>query len=745
MVRRTDRYAGNILLYEYLSTKRAPVFLNRNLERVLQVNQHILKYGNTNDFPGLNHNLRSNWCLPSHDNLDDIIQDSQESFVLEVHSIKLLESHEITKTSKSIRPSKKARTLHLKCAIEVKVWDVLSASERAKWYKSATLGGKDSDHGTQMGVQTESVNIRREELSTDPGSLAKARTMTATIYFKTDEDANEFNTYFVSKTRAQAAPVRKLTALWSDILDCPSGTVVLPLKGDGELELGLEVSMYWSSREESILTTHNRYLKSSVQASAYPSPPPGGQHDNLPKHELCFAYADIIIRRSDLDCPHCKRRPLTISDLRMHLQSVHDNFNYRCIDQGESDTGTHRWRFECEIADRNSDRRASHRADEPFDVCVVAPEEPLNLQRLLDGDDSFQQAARKFWTTNQRKGPKKTSVKAVLTKRPKPKLPEDVQTRPKKDRRKYPVPKAPPGVTFFRQITKRPLKEGEYISESDEEPDTKWMTLRKLAENCKDEQISAPAERFLEKYDKFMQEEHLQSDVHASDALIRFAREMGVWLWQDKLFDEFKAKVNDLLEENIITKEIQVGSFNIVEAQKPKTLKSSELSQRLAELDIESPENNRANSVDQSPELIMRNKEKGRAKITDTGFLTPITADDDADMRDASPGIAGDWQTSQQEEEPDKHSERAEPVPGRCLCGQDALPYPRISPVVVCNDIVSNNPFATLEAAKELTIQQDCVRLYFHLNCVRKRWKMPDPFDPNTRDWTCGDCQPMDN
>ncbi|KAF2128943.1 hypothetical protein P153DRAFT_292353 [Dothidotthia symphoricarpi CBS 119687] len=725
MVGQKGRYAGNILLYEYLSSRRAPVFLRRNLERVLHINQHLLEYGTTDHFPGPDHDFRAYWDLPSHENLDDMMEDSEAQFVLDIHGIKLLNPDGTSRTTNNnTRLPKKARTLHLKCVVEVKVWAALSGPECAKQDLNIILSGKDGSHGRDLEVQTEPINpIRLEELSTGSSGLAKDYTMIATINFKNGEDAQEFHAYFGSKTQAQNAPGRRLTALWSNILECPEGTVVLPLKGNSQLDLGLEVSMCWSSREESILTAHNRHLKSLVQATRCPSPPVE-EYPNSPRYELTFVYANETITRSSVACPHCTRKPANVYDLRMHLQGVHDHFDYTAIEENETEAGVSRWRFECDVADHKAEQRASHRADEPFDVRVMAPEDPFDRQRFLDdGDDSFQQAARKGRTVNQRKTAKVAAAKATAAEPPKRKLPEEVQARPRKDRRRYPVPKPPPRTTFFRQISKRPLKEGEYISESDDDPDTEWLDLRKAAENRKDEQISASAERFLKTYDRYMRNEHLQSDNHAGDALIRFAREMGVWLWQERLFDEFKAKVGDLLEENIISKKIHAGSLDIVEAQKPKAFESSRLSQRLAELHVESshgppsPEGSRSDDMSE-PRIL--NKGKARVQITDTGFLTPVTADGDVDMPDASPDIAGDWSIARQEEnEADIYME---PIPGRCLCGQDALPYPRKCPIMVCNDV-------------------DCIRFYFHLDCVRKRWKVPDSFDPNTRDWTCGDCQ----
>jgi hypothetical protein len=89
---RQHKFSGNVLLYDYLSFKRTPVFLNRNLTRALRVHQHNLEHGNTHDFSGPDHERRRTWKPPSWDDLDDMVeqQDLQGSFVLEIHGLRPL-------------------------------------------------------------------------------------------------------------------------------------------------------------------------------------------------------------------------------------------------------------------------------------------------------------------------------------------------------------------------------------------------------------------------------------------------------------------------------------------------------------------------------------------------------------------------------------------------------------------------------------------------------------------------------
>ena len=675
MIGRQDRYSGNILLYDYLSLKRAPTFLNRNLTRALRVHQHVLQNGSTENFPGPDHDLRSEWGPPSWDALDDMVEQekSRGSFVLEIHGFKPLNANP---TGWGL-PVRKTRSLFcVKSTIYASIFAKPSNQPCKVPPQQATVKGVDNNRGRRVYVEMDRIVIKPEDLSISNDaqrlSFDESCKLMLSVNFDEVEDATELYKH-MGVMNAENDSHTRLSSIYKNILECPDGTTILPLKDHkGRLDFGIEVSMYWMNTEGSILSAHNQQTRISAQPRSYPTPP---LDMDKPKFKLTFVYAREKIERTSLVCPHerChKRKPTGIEDLRMHLDSWHDYFRYKPIEEGVDDDGVEHWRFECEVSDHKVDQRARDRADEPFDVHVMAPPQPFNQQQFVtEGNDEYQRTAR------LERPPKYVSrIPTSLRRKP----PDEIQERPPREKKRFPVPKAPEGVVFFRSFCKRPLKEGEVISESDDEVEESWIDLRKAAEDHKNAQLSDTARRFLAVFDKFMREEHLQSDVHAGDALIRFARERGAWLWHEHAYDEFQTKINELLEDGIITNEVHAGCLEIVQSHKPSGQEANELSQRLAGLDVQSTTG--ASAIGRRRSKRDR-KGKGKAKVTDTGHLTPITADSDGDvqMRDASGSDPPET----------LHEEAADPPYDLCLCGADAL-VTRCgpSPIIACSGIVSN-------------------------------------------------------
>lgn len=119
------------------------------------------------------------------------------------------------------------------------------------------------------------------------------------------------------------------------------------------------------------------------------------------------------------------------------------------------------------------------------------------------------------------------------------------------------------------------------------------MHLRKHAEIDKHD-LSLPARHFLKLFDDFMHEESLHADIHAGDAIIRFARRRNP-VWNEDLIYEFAKKLKELLEDDVISKDVHDAAIEIVEVQKKISISNSEsnsstsneLSRRLAELDVQ--------------------------------------------------------------------------------------------------------------------------------------------------------------
>ncbi|RMZ67185.1 Zinc finger domain-containing PHD-finger [Pyrenophora seminiperda CCB06] len=391
--------------------------------------------------------------------------------------------------------------------------------------------------------------------------------MVLTIEFTSRMDAKEFYDYLGLEI---SGTLTHLSTSYDNILECPQGRRILPLTAYGKpLSIGLEVSMYWNGMpRESVLARCNRRMKPTIQP---PSLNPPSQ-----RYNLRFIYGNETLERSELICLHCsKRKTSDIYELQMHLISWHEYFNYKVIQEGVDENGVEHWRFHSEVADHRADQqqRTSNHADEPYDVRILAPAQQFDIMRFLKGDDGFQRAARVE---------KATSTKSILPPINKArKTPKEVQSRPLRKKKKYTIPKPPPGVTFFRSVSKRPLQPGEEVSESDDEFDEEWMFQRKHAEHKKDN-LSESTIRFLKLFDGFMREENLQSIFHMGDAIIRFARQHSSQIAQpnDTIMSEFTQKLDELLEDDLITKEVHTAALEIVAAaQKPDNTNTNQPSQ----------------------------------------------------------------------------------------------------------------------------------------------------------------------
>ena len=686
---RQDRFSGNILLYDYLSSKRNPIFLNRNLTRALRIHQYILENGSSQGFPEADHSLRSEWKPPSWDALDDMmeLESARGSFVLDIHSFK----PNTNQVPVENPPARKTRSLFCAdCRIQITVCpqssDIPCKSPPAQ---KATIKGIDNNHTRWANIETDQITIRREDMlfSSDRGRLSfdEAYNLGLSINFDSLEDAETLHTH-LGHNAAELDAQKRISTFYSDILECPDGATILPLRtSKGELDFGIEVAMYWSdTRAESILFAHNQQLKSLCQPSSYPSPPKDADPQ---KYELTYVYTNETLRRPGLVCPHqgCKnRKHQDIDGLRMHLFSWHDLFEYEFILDGVDDAGAECWTFEGKLSDHKADQRAGARSEEPFDIHVLAPEQPFDQKAFIrDGNDEYQRSARGSGKLTRHGTPRDVAF-TFLTRKP----PGEVQEIPVRQKKTFPVPKAPPGVTFFRSLTRRPLKEGEEISESGDEVDDEWIEQRKAAEFEKDTLAPESAKKLLKVLDSFMAEEDILSDVYFGDALIRFVRSKGGWIWQEDVFDAFQTKLDELVEDNIISEELKIGCLRIVQDQKPDTQQGTDLSSRLAELDVQVTETSPSAASDtlhRAPTRKRVDKGKGKARVTDTGHLTPLTADSDGDleMRDRLLHACQDPQTELQ------HDPDGDLPYDLCLCGKDALAAPRTASVISCNGIVS--------------------------------------------------------
>jgi hypothetical protein len=561
------------LFYDYLLSKRNPIFLNRNFVRALEIDQHILEHGSTDRLPGDGHRHRPKWQPPSLETLGEIMDSRKPngSFYLDPYSIKPRDKH--TTPHHSGHRNKSRALFTIKCTINVFTYHADSKSPCAhRSDPEATISGSDRNGERNFMVSTVPMDpITFGEMSRRAGSTDTLSTykMRFTISFYSTADAKEFFKHLVPEYVKETHPMQ-LSAVWDDIMHVPKGKVILPLRDEqGPLHLGLEVAMYRIRADDTpALVEYNRRLRTEASSTKCLTRRPEVQY------KLTFVYGDRTVEHSRLVCPHCldRRKPADMDFLRLHLDAWHDHLSYRVVDHDVDAVGIQHWTFECEVENHKPEQRASAKADEPFDVLVIPPQVPFNRREFLDeGNDEYQRAAKLERSARPigRNG-RTTTTSSGSNARQKPPL--EVQPRALVEKKRFRVPKAPNGIRFFRLVSKRPLEEGEYISESDDDIDETWIQQRKIAEKKRCSAWSQAQRTLLAAFDLFMHEEGVNSDVHAEACLIRFARCKAAWIWQNQVWNEFEAKIDELREDKIISQAAHSTCVEIVQKDKPAQL-----------------------------------------------------------------------------------------------------------------------------------------------------------------------------
>lgn len=728
MLERRDRFCGNILLYEYLATKRNPVFLNRSLTRALQAHQYLLSKDTlAEDQPGPDHDARFKWRPPSWDDLDDMValEASNGSFNLEVHSIRLQGAQPTTRSSDRTSRARKARALlRANTSITASFYPEGSQICGVKLTETAVLKADHRSVNGRVTVDMDPIAVKPQDLASNSRPILSGNgcSMEISMNFASVNEAREFYEY-IGVTGMTWTPLQ-LVAVYDNIMQCPVGSDFIRLEDQAkQVVLDLEICMYWANTTAlSILERSNRKLRSREKLNPpYVTPPL--DTDRRSGFLIRYIYGDKIVERSSLACPldGCRvRRLLDVKDLRMHLDSLHDHFRYTATQEMVDDQGVQHWRFDCEITDHRSEQRASEHADEPFDNHVNAPSQPFDVGNYLDGNTEFHQVATQRlpsrFTWSKGKPTSLTATQLPLRRKP----PEEVQARPIRPKKRYIVPEAPPGIVLFRSATKQPLEAGQVISESDDELDLEWMQLRKKAEIGR-ETISVHKKRFQILFDEFMEDEHVQADIHVSDAVVRFTRERGSLIFAENLLGELRSKLEELLEDKIISKDVQTACLDMIPASRTETPNTDEILQQLTELQVQAEKAAVHTTRHRTRRRPSRDRSREeRALLTNTGHLTPVTADSDGDLEVRNAILNPNSRTIMQSP---LHVLPTEPAYDECYCGEDAMSTHSVFPVIACSRV-------------------DCIRRYFHTACVQRRTNKPlPPYSLKKRDWVCGDCQ----
>jgi hypothetical protein len=148
-------------------------------------------------------------------------------------------------------------------------------------------------------------------------------------------------------------------------------------------------------------------------------------------------------------------------------------------------------------------------------------------------------------------------------------------------KKKYPVPAGPPGVQFYKSVSKRVLKEGEMLAESDDEIDETWLRQRHRAEINSAEVngllITDFEKEFILKHDEHMMNERPIGRKEYQKSLIRFCRNNATWLNGEEMRFQLGMFVGMLVHTKRITARDREDLFEIVDDSRLRRIEANKI------------------------------------------------------------------------------------------------------------------------------------------------------------------------
>lgn len=356
--------------------------------------------------------------------------------------------------------------------------------------------------------------------------------------------------------------MESLIGTWKDLhcLPCAGQTIPLFLK-TGERNVSIpeytfDLNMWYSKVGGNSPLAFYQASKQH-QTKALPSP---SLDSRLVKQKIELDYrvpkgfTDITTRHDELKCAfseNCRQIFFNTDRLRLHLKKSHGMYDFKFEQKYEQRGDLTINKIVIEILGQSKAEtvRASDSVPDVFSVNWAPPREPFDIAEHLAGNNEWVQKGNH---DGKKKSASKVSAANSVIR---PKSPSKVGKLSVPNRKKYKVPRAPPGITFYRTVTKRALVEGEYVSESDDDIDMSWIKQRRTGETS-DPNMPEEAKAFIKVFDDYLEDERLTADLHLGDALVRFADKHSGWLKQRWAAKEFLKKSGELRDDGIISEAV---------------------------------------------------------------------------------------------------------------------------------------------------------------------------------------------
>lgn len=292
------------------------------------------------------------------------------------------------------------------------------------------------------------------------------------------------------------------------------------------LQVQMEFDKDDSDDHPSFLAAANRLQEKSRRERPFLRPPP--------EAVTYFYESKIPVSYSRLMCYNCKNLAFDYKDdLHLHLRDYHDRLKYTFENEAEEHE-VPKWRIFMKM--RKSKESKQRKKGNEFALTIVAPSRPFDERAYLDED-------KEDW-----------QEEAMLSKQI---YRRQFRLLPGM-RKSYKVPKplleGRDDIKLYRDVTKRPLSAGEWVSESDDDDgEMEWLHEKERSILRSDPNIPEKAKAFLEKLNPFMRRLRLASNKYIPDAMLKFSEEHKSWIQgNEDIYEEFERKLDELVEDELI-------------------------------------------------------------------------------------------------------------------------------------------------------------------------------------------------
>ena len=596
------KFAGNTTLYSDSKIYRSPVFLQRSINSVLTYHKQKLLKGLGNscskkamstcdsipEESSSNQPRSGFWSLKE---LEASIDESRLDLgqpVLRIELKGIKDKRERFQFSHGEPASKRLKASRIRAQCALTIWDAKSSKQEyvvTQTKPCIIITASSSASGSLATIEMdEAFSVRASELfsSRNAKSLpdraeGTAYMMQITLLSTTSDDQwppvpIKLPTPRDAQVYDQGETVRApmLLAKWLRLPECPQAGSFLTVSAyqdakEYKTKLALEIEAAWNIAA-SPLVVHNQQRK---QASSPKLQLPSPTSDIcIPKSIVTVNWSfvgqsqeDDILTYDGYLCPLCNKLDLkNLDSLHFHLINSHDLFKFRL----KSDATATLARLpkvavdvSVDVADDYRERAANHVPDDR-EMAWKKPQRLFDLEAFLKGDASWlgkpSRKPRLQITSRLQASSSSESRDWSKAETPiiKSRQPDAVPDLAAPNRRKHRVPAAPRMVQYFRSTPKRPLEEGEWLSESDDDIHEGWLLQRHEETIQSFTDMSLSEKEFILRFDKHVLKEDLSSYLHLGEALVRFCRLNRKWLRRKDMGIEFHKHAAKLMLHGIV-------------------------------------------------------------------------------------------------------------------------------------------------------------------------------------------------